>query len=196
MAPKSSRALWTAKLAGGNELPTGKAKAAPSVASGARFRGRLLGIDPSLRGMGLAVIDVLGADKFRLIESQTLKLKKSITMGECLGEISRTVMDTIAPYELTHAAIEETIYVQNFRTAQIMGVARGAAIGVASMQGLKIHEYSPLSSKKSVTGFGRASKEQMSKQTQALLALKGPLPFDEADAVAVAMCHDLTWRYA
>ena len=175
-------------------MPTGKSKPAAAPASGARFRGILLGIDPSLRGMGLAVIEVSAADRFRLLESRTLKLKKSLSMGECLGEISRAVMDMIGRYDFTHVAIEETIYVQNFRTAQIMGVARGAAIGVASMEGLELHEYSPLRIKKSVTGFGRASKEQMSKQTQALLGLKEPLAFDEADAVAVAICHALTWR--
>jgi crossover junction endodeoxyribonuclease RuvC len=144
--------------------------------------------------MGLAVIDVLGADRFKLIESRTLKLRKELSMGECLGQISRTVMETIERYEFSHVAIEETIYVQNFRTAQTMGVARGAAIGVASMSGLTLFEYSPLRIKKSVAGFGRASKEQISKQTQGLLGLAEPLPFDEADAVAVAICHALTWR--
>lgn len=194
MAGKSSRALWSAKLAGVNSLTGVKAKVMPAASSGARFRGRLLGIDPSLRGMGLAVIEVMGAERFSLVESRTLKLKPELSMGECLGEIARAVMEMISRYELTHAAIEETIYVQNFRTAQILGVARGAAIGVASMQGLKLFEYSPLRIKKSVTGFGRASKVQVSKQTQGLLKLPEPLPFDEADAVAVAICHALTWR--
>ena len=170
-----------------------RAKAGPAIKTGARFRGQLLGIDPSLRGMGLAIVDVQGTDRFRLIESRTLKLRKELSMGECLGEIAKAVSDTIKRFDLTHAAIEETIYVQNFRTAQTMGVARGAAIGVASMLGLKLFEYSPLSIKKSVTGFGRASKEQVSKQTQALLRLEKALPFDGADAVAVALCHRLCW---
>src|SRR5690606_38364639 len=93
---------------------------------------------------------------------------------------------------VAHVAVEETIYVQNFRTAQILGMARGAAISAAAMRGLPIHEYSPLRIKQAVVGYGRASKEQITSQMKGLLHLAHALPFDESDAAAVAACHAFT----
>jgi len=158
------------------------------------MRGLVLGIDPSLRGTGLAVVEVSGAERMRLVASETLKLKSTYSMTQCLGQIAETVTRFVEAHALEHVAVEETIYVQNFRTAQILGAARGAAIGVAAMRGLPIFEYPPLRVKQAVAGFGRASKEQVAKQMQALLGLSEALAFDESDAAAVAACHALTWR--
>ena len=81
---------------------------------------------------------------------------------------------------------------QNFRTAQILGAARGAAIGQAGLRGLPVYEYPPLRIKQAVVGYGRASKEQVTRQISGLLGLEEDLPFDEADATAAALCHALT----
>lgn len=191
MARQSERQMWAAKLTGRS---AGLRSVEPSAAIGSRVRGLVLGIDPSLRGMGLAVVLVEGAERMKLVASETLKLSTKYSMTECLGQIAAAVTRVIAAHKLCHVAVEETIYVQNFRTAQILGAARGAAVGVAAMQGLPIYEYSPLRIKQAVVGFGRASKEQMTKQMQTLLQLSEPLPFDEADAAAVAACHAMTWR--
>jgi crossover junction endodeoxyribonuclease RuvC len=115
-------------------------------------------------------------------------------MPQCLGEIFKTVDTFIATHAPTHAAFEQTIYVQNFQTAQILGAARGAAIAAAAARGLPVFEYPPLRVKQAVCGFGRASKEQVIRQMTSLLALPANLPSDEADATAVALCHALTWR--
>lgn len=191
MARQSERRMWAAKLAGHSP---GKPVATPVIAVGSRVRGLVLGIDPSLRGTGLAVLEVSGTEKLRLVASETLKLPPTVSMTACLGRIAEAVVTIVKAHALVHVAVEETIYVQNFRTAQILGAARGAAIGAAVMHGLPVFEYPPLRIKQAVAGFGRAGKEQVAKQMQALLGLPEALAYDESDAAAVAACHALTWR--
>jgi len=53
-----------------------------------------------------------------------------------------------------------------------------------------VSEYSPREVKKSVVGNGAASKEQVQYMVNHLLSLKKKkIPFDESDALAVALCH-------
>jgi crossover junction endodeoxyribonuclease RuvC len=192
MGSQSTRKLWAAHIARGGH------KAAPrgtdSVTLGKQFRGRVLGIDPSLRGSGFAVLDYGDGNSAQIIESATLKLHRKLSMPECLGAIGNQVDDFLNQHSVDHVAIEQTIYVQNFQTAQILGAARGAAIAAAAMRGLPIFEYAPLRVKKAVVGKGRASKEQVARTVQNITGTDFELRFDESDAAAVALCHAFTWR--
>jgi crossover junction endodeoxyribonuclease RuvC len=189
MAGSGARAAWARKLAGGK----GGSAARTPEHYGARqaFEGTLLGVDPSLRGTGLAVLQ-FSRGKACIAESRTLSPGRSAGLPECLGEIAEAVSLLLARYPVAAMAIEETIYVQNLRTAQKLGAARGAAIGQAAREGIAVFEYSPLRIKQSVVGYGRASKEQVARQMTTLLGLTEVLPYDEADAAAVAMCHAFT----
>lgn len=195
MARKTVRAQWAAKLAGHNVQPTAHT---PLVAGLKKpFYGRVLGIDPSLRGSGLAVIECSGNRTYELLHSKTLKLAADkFSMIHCLAEIARAVEHLLLEFRPDHVAVEETIYVQNFRTAQILGMARGAAIATAAKGGFPVFEYPPLRIKQAVAGFGRASKEQVARQIQALMKLPSLPAYDEADATAVALCHAFTWQDA
>ena len=160
----------------------------------AQFKGVVLGIDPSLRGSGFAVIDYQSSHNLRVLETVTLKLKPVLTQIECLAAIGHQVEDFIDQHKIDHVAIEETIYVQNFQTAQVLGAARGAAIATAAMHGLPVFEYAPLRVKQAIVGVGRASKEQVARTIRNLSGLDVGVRFDESDAAAVALCHAFTWR--
>ena len=161
---------------------------------GKPFRGRILGIDPSLRGSGFAVLDYGDGGAARILETVTLKLKPKLSMPECLGAISGQTSAILKKHVIDHVAVEQTIYVQNFQTAQILGAARGAAIGTVSMHGLPVYEYAPLRIKQSVVGKGRASKEQVARTIRSITGTNLESRFDEADAAAVALCHAFSWR--
>jgi crossover junction endodeoxyribonuclease RuvC len=191
MAPKSSRKLWTEHFA---RKSSTKARVQPAVTLGKAFSGRVLGIDPSLRGSGFAVIDYRPGGQAHLLESTTLKLGPKLSMPECLGAIGNQVDDFLNQHSVDHVAIEQTIYVQNFQTAQILGAARGAAIATAAMRGLPVFEYAPLRIKQAVAGLGRASKEQISRTVLSLTGTNLGQRYDESDATAVALCHAFTWR--
>ncbi|WPJ94243.1 crossover junction endodeoxyribonuclease RuvC [Coraliomargarita algicola] len=193
MASNSTRKLWAAHIARGGKA-AGAKQAPTRVTLGRSFRGRVLGIDPSLRGSGFAVLDYSADGTARILEAATLKLHRSLSMPECLGAIGNQVDDFLNQHSVDHVAVEQTIYVQNFQTAQILGAARGAAIGTAAMRGLPVFEYAPLRIKQAVVGMGRASKEQVARTIQNITGTNFELRFDESDAAAVALCHAFTWR--
>ena len=188
---KSSRKLWAKHLAGQG----GKSKSSIDPKNLLRkepFQGKILGIDPSLRGTGLAILDCRG-NSYRLLHSETLKLGTKVSSVSCLGKIHELVAHLVDLWQPRHVSCEETIYVQNFKTAQIMGSARGAALSAVAIRGIPVFEYAPLRVKQAVVGFGRASKEQMSNTLAQMLGLPQSLPFDQADALGLALCHALTW---
>jgi crossover junction endodeoxyribonuclease RuvC len=192
MARMSVRQMWAAKLAG-------KLAPAPTVAESVRpvrspFVGQVLGIDPSLRGTGLALIEFGRGRQPVLLRSLTVKVSPKYPMPVALAEIHRAVSSFLADFDVVHVALEQTIYVQNFQTAQILGAARGAAIAAAALLDKEIFEYPPLRVKQAVVGAGRASKEQMARTVMGLLGHGRTLAFDEADAAGVALCHAFTWR--
>jgi crossover junction endodeoxyribonuclease RuvC len=193
--------MWKVKLEGGTlpvraSLPRGVAHAGQGefTLKRAAFAGLVLGIDPSLRGTGLALIEFAPGRQPVLLRCQTVRIPPKLSMAHALGEIHRAVAAFLADAEVRHVALEQTIYVQNFQTAQILGAARGAAISAAALRERPVFEYPPLRVKQAVVGAGRASKEQMARTVMALLGHGRPLAFDEADAAGVALCHAFTWR--
>lgn len=191
MPKQSARAQWAAQFKAGTigQRPVGQ-----EVLSATKtpFAGTILGIDPSLRGTGLAIVRFTPPDTGTYVTSETISPSRKASLPDCLGEIATAVARLIREHAPLAVAIEETIYVQNFQTAQKLGAARGAAIGQAALQGIPVFEYSPLRIKQAVVGYGRASKEQVARQVSGLLKLGHVLPFDEADAAAAALCHALT----
>jgi crossover junction endodeoxyribonuclease RuvC len=192
MPRMSVRQMWKAKL-------EGRPLAAPSApAAGAYHRppfgGRVLGVDPSLRGTGLALVEFASGRPPLLLRSRTVRVPAARPMAQALAEIHAAVGELLAGAGVRHVALEQTIYVQNVRTAQILGAARGAAMAAAAREGLPVFEYAPLRVKQAVVGAGRASKEQMARTVMAMFGHGCPLGYDEADAAGVALCHAFTWR--
>lgn len=154
----------------------------------------ILGIDPSLRGTGLAVIEFVRPNVPTLLHSKTLKLKYDATMPQCLATIHSEISRILDTYSIDVVALEQTIYVQNFQTAQILGAARGAAIAAVAVRGFEVFEYPPLRVKQAVVGAGRASKEQVARTVKSLLGHGSILELDESDAAAVALTHSFTCK--
>lgn len=206
---RSSRSLWAQKiLSGGVEradgagtvFPASRSRGGRATASpfpsGARapYAGFVLGVDPSLRGSGFAVVEFIPRAAPKLHFSKTLRLARERSLADCLGEIYKLCADCCEDFPVRHVALEETIYVNNFKVAQVLGAARGAAIAAASVLGREVFEYPPLRIKQAVVGFGRAQKSQVAGMTKQILNLAKELPFDESDAAAAALCHGYTFR--
>ena len=87
-------------------------------------------------------------------------------------------------------AIEEVFYSVNAKSALKLGQVRGVAMLAASSAGLEVAEYSPLSIKSAVVGYGKAEKVQVQHMVAHLLRLaEPPKPTDASDALAIAFCH-------
>jgi len=191
MGRMNVRQMWAAKLAG-KAMPA--ARVAPLSAVRVPFTGQVLGVDPSLRGTGLALIEFAPGRQPVLLRCRTVKVPAKRPMAFALAEIHRAIAEFLDAAAVRHVALEQTIYVQNFQTAQVLGAARGAAIAAAALRDLPVFEYAPLRVKQAVVGAGRASKEQMARTVMSLLGHGRPLASDEADAAGVALCHAFTWR--
>jgi crossover junction endodeoxyribonuclease RuvC len=89
------------------------------------------------------------------------------------------------------AAVEQLYaHYEHPRTAILMAHARGIIFLAAAQSGLPIYSYNATRIKKTVTGNGRAPKDQVQRTVQRELALaKLPEPPDVADALAAALCQ-------
>ncbi|MDR3364168.1 MAG: crossover junction endodeoxyribonuclease RuvC [Clostridiales Family XIII bacterium] len=150
---------------------------------------RILGIDPGYAILGYGVIDYI-ANRYRLVDCGVITTDKGTPMPERLKTIYGGLTELIGLCQPTVAAVEELFFNSNAKTAIKVGEARGAAILACANCGLDVYEYTPLQIKQALTGYGRASKEQMQELVRSLLGLEAaPKPDDAADAAAAAICH-------
>lgn len=123
-----------------------------------------------------------------LVYSKTLKIPARESLLACTGIIHQGIVEVLKEYQPELCAAEQTIYVQNFQTAQIMGIARGAILSAIALAEKELYEYAPLRIKQAVCGYGRASKEQVARMVQGILRTSLEVGFDETDAAAAALC--------
>ncbi len=150
---------------------------------------RVLGVDPGSIVTGYAVVDVLGAGRSRYVECGVVGAPKAAPLPARLLEIARGLREVIAEFQPQVAAVEDVFAHRNARAALQLGQARGVALLVAAEAGMPIVSYAPAFVKRTITGRGRASKEQVQRMVAVLAGLDGPPASDAADALALALCH-------
>ena len=149
---------------------------------------RVIGLDPGLQRTGWGVIEAKGTH-LRYIASgvvQSISDQALATRLETIFEGLRHVIAAHGPFE---AAVEETVVNRNALSSLKLGHARGAVLLAASVSGLEVSEYGAKHVKRSVTGTGGATKDQVMHMVRMLLPGTGELGTDAADALAVAICH-------
>jgi crossover junction endodeoxyribonuclease RuvC len=187
---RAIRRLWTAQIQG----KRGKKETEGKLLSHPRAGDRVLGVDPSLRGTGVAVVRMEEKGHFHLDYSKTLSWPSAYTFFDCLRSLFESLTEVVTTFKIHSAALEQTIFVQSVSVAQKLGASRGAIGAAIAVRGIPIYEYLPLRVKKSVVGYGRANKIQVAKMVRALLGLQEELAHDESDAAAVALCHLFNFR--
>ena len=158
---------------------------------------RILGVDPGSRICGYGVVETTSsgravhalAGSYRYVECGVLTAKAGAPMEQRLGEIARWLSDVITDLRPIAVAVEDMFSRINPRSAIALAQARGVVLAVAGMAGLPVYSYAPTLVKKTVTGRGRASKEQVADMVRALVGLQSSPRADAADALAVAITH-------
>ena len=153
-----------------------------------RSLGRVLGIDCGSGATGYGVIETDGRGS-RVIASGVIVAAARLSFPERLKKISDSLSQLIETYAPDAVAVEEVFYSVNVKSALKLGQVRGVALLKAAEAALPVYEYSPLSIKSSVVGYGRAEKNQVQHMVKVLLKLTETPPEDAADALAVALCH-------
>jgi crossover junction endodeoxyribonuclease RuvC len=146
----------------------------------------VLGIDPGSRRCGYGVVARRGA-RLELVESGVLA-PGDVPMPARLAAILDGLADVIARAGPAEVSVEQVFCGPSARSALVLGQARGVALAAAARAGLPVFEYAPSEVKLAFTGSGRASKEQMLRTARMLLGSAASLS-DEADAIAIAVCH-------
>jgi crossover junction endodeoxyribonuclease RuvC len=151
---------------------------------------RVLGIDCGSEYTGFGVVEETSERKLVCHSTGAIKLKSGTPMAAKLEKIFVDLKAIIAQHQPEIVAIEDVFYAINVKSALKLGQVRGVAMLAASSSGLQVAEYSPLSIKSAVVGYGRADKFQVQQMVTRLLNLAvPPEPTDASDALAIAICH-------
>jgi len=151
-------------------------------------RQRLIGLDPGLRKTGWGIIDVEGS-RLVHIANGIVHSDGSMSLAERLVQLYDGLQQVITDWEPHSAAVEETFVNKNPASTLKLGQARGIALLVPAMAGIRVAEYSPNHIKKTVVGSGHAGKAQVAAMLKILLPKAVINGEDAGDALAVAICH-------
>ena len=150
---------------------------------------RILGIDPGLQVCGYACLDAERGEE-RLIEAGVIRTEGDDALEQRLNRIADDTESLLKSFTPEVVAVEELYsHYAHPRTAILMGHARGVILQKCAAAAVEVRSFSATRIKKSITGNGRASKEQVQRTIQTILCLAElPEPNDVADAIAAALC--------
>ena len=151
---------------------------------------RVLGIDCGTQYTGYGVVELCPDGRLLCLSCGAIKLSSRESLALRLATVFERIGGVIQEHRPDQVAIEDVFYALNVKSAFKLGQVRGVAMLAASSAGLEVAEYSPLSIKSAVVGYGRAEKHQVQHMVTQLLNLAEiPEPPDAADALAIAICH-------
>lgn len=151
---------------------------------------RVLGIDCGGVYTGYGVVEMRSGGELVCLTCGAIKLSPREPLARRLSQIYLGLGMLIGEHRPDQVAIEGIFYALNVKSALKLGQVRGVAMLAAATAGLEVAEYSPLTIKSSVVGYGRAEKQQVQHMVTRLLSLsEPPEPMDASDALAIAICH-------
>jgi crossover junction endodeoxyribonuclease RuvC len=151
---------------------------------------RVLGIDCGGEYTGYGVVELHPTGRLSCLTCGAIKLSPREKLATRLSRIYMHLGAIISEHQPDEVAIEDVFYALNVKSALKLGQVRGVAMLAAASAGLEVSEYSPLTIKSSVVGYGRAEKHQVQHMVTRLLELaEPPEPLDASDALAIAICH-------
>ncbi|MFM6854372.1 MAG: crossover junction endodeoxyribonuclease RuvC [Sphingopyxis sp.] len=148
----------------------------------------ILGLDPALGSSGWGVVDVVG-NRIRHIANGQIKTDARQPLGARLVAIEQGLAAVLAAHTIHAAALEEVFVNENPQSTLKLAQARGVALLCAARAGLDVGEYAPRLVKKSITGLGNATKDQVRFMVERLLPGVAIAGADAADALAIAITH-------
>ena len=150
---------------------------------------RVIGVDPGIVVTGFGIIDKKN-NNIIAHSYGTVKPPKTMSLSDRLGYLYDEISSLLDKYKPNMLAVEDTFYSKNFKSAMLLGQARGSIILAGYCANVSCIEFSPKKIKKSVVGNGNASKEQVQYMVKNILQLESlPTPLDSSDALAIGLCY-------
>jgi crossover junction endodeoxyribonuclease RuvC len=153
---------------------------------------KVLGIDPGYGRFGWAVLEGNRARQTLLACGCEETLASAGAPSRYLAILEK-LEGLIEEFKPEEAAVETLFFFKNAKTVIKVSESRGVVVVGLVRAGVAVYDYTPLQVKQTVTGYGRAEKQQIQTMVKAILKLKEvPKPDDAADAVAVGLTHLMT----
>lgn len=151
----------------------------------------ILGIDPGTAVSGYGLVQV-SEKKPIILHMGVMRPGKFDDHYQRLKYLHTRTLAVIDEFKPDLMALEAPFFGKNVQSMLKLGRAQGVIMAAGLYRSLPIYEYAPLLVKQSITGMGRASKEQVAYFLQNVFHLTDlPKELDATDAVAVAICHFL-----
>jgi len=149
----------------------------------------IVGIDPSSTSTGYGLVELCGRQR-RYLACGCIRPPRRMAFEDRLVVMYERLVLVIREHQPSEAAVESTFFGKDAGAAAKLGHARGVLLLALRLAGVPVWHYTPAEIKRSVTGNGQASKEQVQFVTARLLGLTElPRPLDASDALAVGLCH-------
>lgn len=156
----------------------------------------VLGIDPGSLRTGWGVVSQEG-NTLKLVDCGIIRTTASgeAAFSERLATIYHELVAVIRRTKPMEAAIEQVFQYKNAASALKLGQARGVAVAACAAFGLPVTDYAPTLVKQTVTGTGKAEKEQVAFMVKRILGVSGEWALDTTDALGIAVTHVSMRRY-
>lgn len=148
----------------------------------------VLGIDPGTRNLGWGVVRS-DANRVRHVDHGVLRVSGDIPLSTRLMLLDEALSEVIRRFQPECASVETLFFAKDPQAAAKLGHARGVVLLNIERQSLRLAEYAPALVKRTITGQGRAGKDQVAKMVKLLLNLDTEPAHDAADALALAITH-------
>ena len=150
----------------------------------------ILGLDPGLNATGYGVILARDSEA-RFIAAGTLRPPARHPLSRRLLFLYDGLANVIDSHHPTTVVLEAVfIHHDYLTTAALMAHARGVACLLSAQHKIELVEYLPTRIKKALSGYGRASKEQVARVVGQWLGVRDPSwSSDATDALALAIAH-------
>jgi len=149
---------------------------------------KIIGIDPGYDIVGWSIL----GNNFKVEDYGVIKTSPGDEFDDRLLQIYTSLNEIIDKYKPNYGAIEKIFFHKNTKTAIPVAKAAGVIILALKLRGIPYSEYSPIEVKHAITGYGRASKDQIYFMMKRILNLKTTeYPDDAIDALSIAVCHQL-----
>lgn len=148
----------------------------------------ILGIDPGLAIVGYSLVDYTNK-QYKLLASGAIKTNQTDREEKRLLEVFEDMCFLCKKYKPDVASIEKLYFFKNQKTVMQVSQARGVILAALEKYKIPIFGYTPIEVKQTITGFGRASKDDVKKYVEFYIELPDTKLDDTIDSIAIAICH-------
>ena len=155
----------------------------------------IMGIDPGIGITGYSFVEY-NNESFELITSGSIQTDKTAPHPKRLKELKGDIDFLIKKYQPDCASIEQLFFFKNQKTIIPVAQARGVILLTLEENAIPMFEYTPLVVKQTITGHGRAQKNEVKMMVKNYIKLDDNIKLDDTiDSVALAICHAQNSRF-